>query len=384
MNHQMPKNLTLKKPDDYWSGFDHEIMSLALRLAEKGKYTARPNPMVGCVLVKNEQVVGQGWHQKFGENHAEVNALEQAGNQAKGAVCYVTLEPCSHRGKTGPCVKALIGAGIIKVVAAMQDPNPKVSGQGFKLLLDAGIEVEYGLFEQQAKQLNRGFVSRFTKNRPWITCKLAMSLDGRTALADGSSQWITGTAARADVQKLRAKQDAIITASGTVLADNPSLTVRAEDAEINNEAWFYEAENIGFSQPSRVLLDRYQSCDTSAKLFNKDADVFWISDQFKDEEKSQHINYLPNFSSLENLLSYFAEKNIHNLLIEAGHNLAGEFLKANLIDELVVYMAPKLMGNQAKGLFNLAIDNMSDTNELVLNDLRHLGDDIRLTYLFKN
>lgn len=372
------------KINKVWTSFDHKMMSLALQLAKQGQYTARPNPMVGCVLVKEEKIIGQGWHEKFGQAHAEINALKQAQEKAKGATCYVTLEPCSHTGKTGPCVKALVDAGISKVIAAMQDPNPQVAGQGFELLIKQGIEVEYGLLESQAQELNRGFISRFQRKRPWTTCKLAMSLDGRTALADGSSQWITGKSARSDVQKLRARHDAILTGSATFLADNPSLNIRAKDAMLSGENWFLKAEKTGFSQPNRILLDRQHQGDISAKLFNADANVFWVSDYFKSEEKKEHIIHLPSFKSLDKLLNYFSEKSVNHLLIEAGHSLAGEFLKQNLIDELVIYMAPKLMGNQAKGLFNLNIEKMSYTKSLVLKDCRHLNDDIRLTYRFES
>jgi diaminohydroxyphosphoribosylaminopyrimidine deaminase/5-amino-6-(5-phosphoribosylamino)uracil reductase len=373
-----------KKDNSHWSGFDYEIMSLALRLAKNGQYTARPNPMVGCVIVKDEQIVGQGWHKKFGENHAEANALDEAGKQTEGATCYVSLEPCNHSGKTGPCTRALIHAGVSKVIAAMSDPNPKVSGSGFQALSEAGIEVEFGLMEEQAKALNRGFISRFIRHRPWVTCKLAMSLDGRTALADGASQWITGQSARADVQKLRARQDAILTGSGTVLADNPSLTVRPEDAEVNGENWLLIAEKLDFEQPARIILDKHHSCHASAKVFNKNAKVYWFGDEFEEESTKDHVTSLPSVTSPEKLLNYCAKNTINNLLIEAGRNLAGEFLKNNLIDELVIYMAPKLMGSEGKGLFNLNIEHMADTKMLDLKDLRQFGDDIRFTYTLKN
>ncbi|TQV85298.1 bifunctional diaminohydroxyphosphoribosylaminopyrimidine deaminase/5-amino-6-(5-phosphoribosylamino)uracil reductase RibD [Aliikangiella coralliicola] len=386
----MNANFPLKKQTN-WTSYDREMMSLALNLAEKGQYTARPNPMVGCVIVRTDkqqpEIVGQGWHQKSGLPHAEVNALSEAGDKARGATCYVTLEPCAHYGKTGPCTQALIDAGVSKVIAAMHDPNPSVSGKGFKLLMDAGITVEYGLMEAQARKLIRGFVSRFEKKRPWITCKLAMSLDGRTALADGSSQWITGSAARADVQKLRARQDAIITGIGTVLADNPSLNVRAQSDEptTDEDDWFYQACDIGFSQPARILLDREKRAQVKAKIFNDDAQVFWLSDNFAQIQKENHLTRLSGFESLSEMLKYFAEQQgMNNLLLESGHQLAGEFLKQQLIDELVVYVAPKLMGNQAMGLFDLNINKMQITPELHLLDLRRIGDDIRLTYSFES
>lgn len=374
-------------PTEQWNQADHTRMSLALQLAEKGKYTARPNPMVGCVIVKDGQIIGSGWHEKYGSAHAEINALNQAGDQARGATCYLTLEPCSHTGKTPPCANALIKAGIKKVIAAMQDPNPKVCGKGFKLLEEQGIDVQVGLMQAQARQINRGFISRVERQRPWVTCKLAMSLDGRTALASGESQWITGKTARADVQKLRAQQDAIITATGTLLADNPSLNVRESDAKAGGENWFSAAAELGFSQPARILLDKHQQANTSANLFNADSQVYWISDKFKTsqiQQDPQHIHRLPSFASLQKLLHYFANKNIGNLLIEAGSGLAGLFLQQQLIDELIIYLAPKIMGNQAKGLFNIDIQQMNATPQLVLKDLRHFDDDIRLTYQFKS
>jgi diaminohydroxyphosphoribosylaminopyrimidine deaminase / 5-amino-6-(5-phosphoribosylamino)uracil reductase len=372
-----------KKSSSDWSIFDHEMMSLALQLAKKGEYTARPNPMVGCVLVKDNQIIGQGWHQKSGLAHAEINALKASNQSPIGSTCYVTLEPCAHIGKTGPCAKALIKSGVSKVVAAMLDPNPNVAGKGFQLLIDAGIQVEYGLLENQAMKLNEGFVSRFSRNRPWLTCKLAMSLDGRTALADGSSQWITSSAARKDVQKLRARQDAIITGIGTVLRDDPSLNVRAEDDCLGND-WFAQANKLGFSQPARILLDRNSQADALAKIFNNDAEVYWLCDSNKREPVSEHISHLKSFKSLQLQLEYFAKQGMNNLLLEAGHRLAGEYLKQGLIDELVVYMAPKLMGSSAMGLFELDVKTMSSTPILKLNDVRQIGDDVRLTYCLDN
>jgi len=350
-------------------------MALALQLAKKGQYTARPNPMVGCVIVKNGQVVGQGWHENFGKAHAEINAIQQAGEHAKDATCYVTLEPCSHVGQTGACAKILCEAGISKVIAAMQDPNPQVSGSGFQLLENAGIEVSSGLLEQQARDLNRGFIARFEKNKPWVTVKLAMSLDGRTALADGSSKWITGAAARLDVQKLRARQDAIITGIGTLLADDPSLTVRGD----GQQDWFSSLKN--FKQPTRILLDRKGQASKKHKLFNKDASCWWITSNEKIVESNQHTNIkVIRETKLEKLVNLCATKGMNNILIEAGHKLAGQFLKQNLVDEIIIYQAPKLMGNSAKGLFDLDVEKMSECLSLTLKDIRQFGDDLRLIY----
>ncbi len=361
-----------------WSKEDHRYMGLALQLAEKGQYTARPNPMVGCVIVKDGQIIGQGWHQKFGKPHAEINALALAGELAKNATCYVTLEPCAHQGKTGPCATALIKAGVCKVIAAMQDPNPQVSGKGFELLEEAGIDVGFGLLEQQAVELNRGFVSRINKNKPWVSVKLAMSLDGRTALADGSSQWITGKAARLDVQRLRARQDAIITGVGTLLADNPSLTVRGDD----QQEWFAGLEL--FAQPTRVLLDSQGQAKSESKIFNNDAEVWWVGDAqtvsaSTEQFLASNVKTMQQLS-LTQLMKECASHGFNNIMVEAGHKLAGEFIKQKLVDELIVYMAPKLMGNEALGLLDLKVNSMSDCPRFALKNIRQFGDDIRLTY----
>jgi len=361
-----------------WSIQDHQYMALALRLAEKGQYTARPNPIVGCVLVNNNIIIGQGWHKKFGKKHAEIEALDQAKinfpDQIRGATCYVNLEPCAHIGKTKPCADALVNSGVKKVFAAMRDPNPKVSGKGFEILAAADIQVSAGLLQEQAENLNKGFISRIKNNKPWVTLKMAMSLDGRTALADGSSKWITASAARQDVQKLRARQDAIITGVGTVLADNPSLTVRA-----NEEEWFSELEE--FTQPTRIVLDREMRSSLSKKIFSENAKVWWVGNHSDNKKTSQkrHINLVGNLE-LRELLAQCADHEINYVLVEAGHKLAGQFLKRNLVDELIVYVAPKLMGNKAMGLFDLDILEMKNCPELVLQDMRQIGEDIRLTY----
>jgi len=359
-----------------WSVQDHQYMALALQLAKKAQYTARPNPMVGCVIVKDGQIIGQGWHESFGQAHAEINALNEAGVKAKNATCYVTLEPCSHIGKTGACAKALIEAGISRVITAMQDPNPQVSGKGFKLLENAGIKVKSGLLEQQARELNRGFISKFEKNKPWVTVKLAMSLDGRTALTNGSSKWITGKSARLDVQRLRAKQDAIITGIGTLLADDPSLTVRGD----NQQDWFNNL--AGFKQPIRILLDRKGRATPDYKLFNSDAEVWWVTSNNKSSqlvEQSKNITVIENLP-LAKLVSQCADKGMNNILVEAGHKLTGQYLKKELVDEVIIYQAPKLMGSNAIGLFDLNVGKMSECPELILKDVRQFGDDIRFIY----
>jgi len=361
-----------------WSTNDHQYMALALQLASKGQYTARPNPMVGCVIVKNDRIIGQGWHQKSGCQHAEINALNNVAESQKkeiaGSTCYVTLEPCSHTGKTGPCAEALIHAGVKKVIAAMQDPNPQVSGKGFSLLNQAGIETQYGLLENQAQNLNQGFVSRFKRKKPWVSLKMAMSLDGRTALENGESQWITGAAARKDVHQLRARQDAIVTGIGTLLADDPSMTVRSEEAT----DWFSKLEQ--FEQPCRILLDRKGQASFTDKLLNNNAPVWWVTDNPpEDLQNDSHIQIKATLP-LTKLIESCALDGMNHILIEAGHRLAGQFFQQNLVDELIVYMAPKLMGNRAMGLLDLEVAKMQDCPQLELKDLRQFGDDIRLVY----
>ncbi len=374
-----------------WSKQDQTFMQRALTLAKKGQFTARPNPMVGCVLVKNHQIIGEGWHKVFGQAHAEINALKQAGVAAKGATCYVTLEPCCHQGKTPPCAQALIDAGIVKVISAMRDPNPKVDGGGLSLLNKAGIETETGLLEKESKELNRGFIYSFEKQRPWITLKLAMSLDGKTALSDGTSKWVTGALARQDVQKLRAKQDAILTGIGTFLADNPSLNVRPEDAE-----WWMQLGEFqkDFIQPRKILLDRKGRAQLDAKFFNevgdvssdKVKDIWWIKEKRLLKVKSAQVGedrQIDEINDLNAMVKYCANNEINNLLVEAGHQLAGAFIKEHLIDELVVYIAPKLMGLNAMGLIDINIEKMSDCPTFKLKGVKQFGEDVRLTYLIE-
>lgn len=387
-----------------WSAQDHQFMAEALRLAKKGEFTARPNPVVGCVIVKNGHVIGRGWHQNFGQAHAEINALEQAGELAKGATCYVTLEPCAHVGKTGSCAQALKLAGVAKVVSAMQDPNPKVSGKGLDILKQAGIETSHGLLETEARALNSGFLSHFERQRPYVTVKLAMSLDGRTALKNGESRWITGAQARADVQRLRARQDVIITGIGTQQSDNPSLTARPDFTETD------ESVESLFRQPLRVLFDRHGKANLNEKVFNRNSkvrnandsnstnscshadiwqakQVWWMTLADKrsalSEAQYQHIEARP-MTAISEVLEAISDYGASQVLVEAGHRLAGSFLQLGLVDKLVVYMAPKLMGNSAMGLFDLQIEQMDQCVDLQLTDLRKFGDDIRLTYQLQN
>jgi len=357
-----------------FSAADHQFMSRALQLAKKGIYHTAPNPNVGCVLVKDNVIVGEGWHEKAGEAHAEVNALKQAGSKAEGATAYVTLEPCCHHGKTPPCSDALIKAKVKRVVAAMIDPHVKVAGKGLKQLEAAGIVVEQGLLEEQAKALNLGFIKRMQKRLPYVRCKLAMSLDGRTAMASGESKWITSAAAREDVQRLRAKSSAILTGVGTVLADNPSMTVRLQDVD---------------TQPIRVVVDTNLSMPTDAKML-KQAGRTVLMTCSADEaitqaltEAGADIHIMPYCNTsvdLTSVLQQLSDMEINDVLLETGATLSGAMLQAGLIDEIIIYMAPVLMGNDARGLFALpGLESMQDKIELEITEQRVIGKDIRIT-----
>jgi diaminohydroxyphosphoribosylaminopyrimidine deaminase/5-amino-6-(5-phosphoribosylamino)uracil reductase len=358
-------------------------MSQALRLAERGFYTTRPNPRVGCVIVKDNQLIAEGWHCRAGEAHAEVNALRNAGDKARNATAYVTLEPCSHTGKTGPCANALITAGISRVVYAMQDPNPLVSGRGLKILRDAGVDVTGPVLESSARELNPGFIKRMEKKLPYVRCKLAMSLDGRTAMADGKSQWITSAAARSDVQRLRAQSGAIISGADTVIFDNASLTLRESELHLEN------ARDIIALPPLRVLLDSRQRVDLDAKFFQVQSPILLVhalhesTKQYPDWVEVISLPALEKKSGeqkidLQKLIRLLAERHINDVLIESGATLAGSFLSAGLIDELIIYMAPKLMGNLARPLFELPLQELSSAVDLQIVDVRAVGQDWRI------
>ncbi len=357
-----------------------QAMAAAVRLAGQGIYSTHPNPNVGCVIVNDGQVVGRGWHRCAGEPHAEILALREAGERARGADVYVTLEPCSHQGRTPPCAAALVAAGVGRVVAAMQDPNPLVAGQGLARLRDAGIAVETGLLENAARQLNPGFIRRMQHGRPWVRLKLAASLDGRTAMASGESRWITGEAARRDVQRLRARSSAIVTGIGTALADDPSLNVRLDAAQLHG------VEPV--RQPLRVVLDSQLQLPPSARLLSLPGETLVVTAN-TDKSAWQPLQAAgAEVVALETggerpdpaaVLDLLGERGSNEVLLECGPTLAGAFMAAGLVDELVLYLAPHLMGDSARGLFHLpGLEKMQDRVQLEWVDVRRVGTDLRL------
>ena len=354
-----------------FSASDHAMMAQALRLAERGLYTTKPNPMVGCVIAHGDEVVGEGWHQRKGGPHAEVFALQAAGERAKGATAYVTLEPCAHTGSTGPCADALIEAGVARVVAAMRDPFPKVDGAGFDRLRAAGIEVQEGLMEAQARELNRGFLSRIVRGRPWLRVKLASSLDGRTATASGDSKWISGEASRHDVQRWRARSGALLTGAGTVLADDPQLTVRLGD-------------DSAFVPPLRVVLDPGLATVARGRVREGDAPTLYLhapDAKVPRELTSDHaaVPVHRNRFDLKAVLALLAERGVNEVQLEAGATLAGAFLADGLVDEVLLYVAPVLLGERSRPLFDgLHIDAMDERMRLQVVDSRRIGEDLRI------
>lgn len=372
---------------------DEYYMAKAIALAKKGWYTTHPNPRVGCVLVRDGQIIAQGWHQYAGQGHAEVNALAQLQNdkpagQAQGATAYVTLEPCSHFGKTPPCSNALINAGIKRLVVAMVDPNPLVAGQGIRRIQEHGIEVKTGVLESEARILNPGFIQRMESKRPKIRCKMAMSLDGRTAMASGESKWITAADAREDVQRLRAESSAIVTGIGTVLADDPSMTVRSKDyADIRR-------------QPERVILDTQLKMPVAAKMLSLEGRTVILTEQNSSalsslaqskarqlESRGACVHYVATREhngdvhlSLDEVVSVLAQRQYNEVLLEAGATLTGSMLQAGYVDELILYIAPHLMGSEARGLFNLpGLNTMSERINVTIEDIRAVGKDYRIT-----
>lgn len=354
-----------------------QYMARAIQLAERGLYTTDPNPRVGCVLVKNDQIIAEGWHMRAGEGHAEVNALHQAGSEAAGADCYVTLEPCSHFGRTPPCVDALINARVKRVFIAMSDPNPIVSGAGIKRLQDAGIEVRCDILAVQSEKLNPGFCQLMRIGRPYVRSKLAMSLDGRTAMASGESKWITGPEARTDVQKLRARSSAILTGIGTVLADDPMLNVRPGQGD---KDWYPSQQKV--RQPLRVIVDGQMRIPENARLLQQDR-VLLATAVDKAAPGGIESVVLPgdgDIIDLNALMAVLAQREINEVMVEAGGVLNGALLQARLIDELVIYMAPKLMGDMARGVFHLpGMETMAQNISLNISDMRAIGRDWRIT-----
>ncbi|MGX9256099.1 bifunctional diaminohydroxyphosphoribosylaminopyrimidine deaminase/5-amino-6-(5-phosphoribosylamino)uracil reductase RibD [Pantoea ananatis] len=361
---------------------DERYMARALELARRGRFTTTPNPNVGCVIVLDGQIVGEGWHQRAGEPHAEVHALRMAGDRARGATAYVTLEPCSHHGRTPPCCDALIAAGVKRVVAAMQDPNPQVAGRGLHRLHQAGIEVSHGLMMQEAEALNRGFLKRMRTGFPWIQLKLGASLDGRTAMASGESQWITSSAARRDVQRLRAQSSAILSSSATVLADNPSLTVRWSELDSESQRLVDEAE---LRQPVRVIVDSQNRVTPHHKLIEQSGETWLMRQQVDDRHWPETVTQIPvplrdSQVDLVALMMVLGQRQINSVWVEAGATLAGALIQAGLVDELIVYVAPKLLGNDARGLCQLAgLTQLADAPVFAFRDIRQVGDDVRLT-----
>ena len=408
----------------HFTATDHVHMAHALRLAEHGLATTQPNPRVGCVIAHGERIVGTGWHERAGGPHAEVFALRAAGAEARGATAYVTLEPCAHFGRTPPCADALVAAGVARVVAAAEDPNPRVDGRGFDALRGAGIRVASGLMRDAARELNRGFFSRLERGRPWLRVKLAASLDGRTALASGESKWITGAAARADVQQWRARSSAILTGIGTVLADNPRLTVRvlhfaARDPERAPSAAQPAAGAAARSEPSetpatpdkrgagaitqpqspgaqdgivaplRVVLDAHLRTPHGAQVLDGAAPTLIVhgpgarplDDRFEHVERVAIDADAAGRIDLRGVLALLAERGVNELQVEAGTTLCGALLAADFVDELLLYVAPLLLGDTGRPLLALAApESIAAARRLRLIDQRVIGDDQRLCY----
>lgn len=358
---------------------DIEMMQQAINLAKLGRFTTTPNPNVGCVLTQDNEIVGRGYHKKAGLGHAEVNALSDAGERAKGATAYVTLEPCSHFGRTPPCAQGLIDAGISRVVIAMTDPNPQVAGRGISMLEQAGISVTTGVLESLARDLNPGFLTRMEQQRPYVRVKLGSTLDGCSALDDGSSQWITGSDARVDVQKWRAQSCAILTGSGTVLADNPSLNLRW--GEIGSVSDVIDQQQL--RQPIRIVIDSRNRVTPEHKMIAIESPVILVRRVKDSLDWPSHVEQLEmpgdGEIDLNQLMHTLAKREINSLWVESGQSLCGALLEADLVDQVIIYQAPKLMGSNNKGLFTLSsVTHMDHLIDLTIDDLRLVGKDIRI------
>ena len=366
---------------------DHQFMQRAIYLAKRGHYTTSPNPRVGCVIVLNGEVVGEGFHEISGQGHAEVHALKQAGAKAKGATAYVTLEPCSHFGLTPPCAEALIKAQVGHVIAAMVDPNPQVSGRGLERLKSAGITTKFGLLEQDARDLNPGFIRLMTTKLPYVRCKLAASLDGKTAMASGESQWITSDHAREDVQRLRAQSCGVICGADSVIFDDAKMTVRWNAlGELKNS---YEEAKV--RQPIRIVIDSKNRLTPDLAIFKTASKIILIRTSIENEQTWPHFVEQVVISkakdseqiSLKHVLIYLAQQGLNDILIESGAKLAGAFMSENLVDELILYQAPKLIGSEGKSLVDIpAILQLSEAKDLNITDISMVGKDIRITAMF--
>ncbi|OIN13757.1 bifunctional diaminohydroxyphosphoribosylaminopyrimidine deaminase/5-amino-6-(5-phosphoribosylamino)uracil reductase RibD [Oceanisphaera psychrotolerans] len=371
---------------------DARWMSRALELARRGRFTTSPNPSVGCVIVQNGILVGEGYHQQAGGPHAEVFALRQAGPAARGATAYVTLEPCSHHGRTPPCAQGLIDAGVARVVAASVDPNPRVAGRGLAMLTDAGIDAEAGLMSEAAEAINTGFMHRMRTGLPFVTVKLAASLDGRTALANGESKWITGPAARRDVQRHRALSCATLSGADTVLTDDASLNVRWDELPESVQAGYSEAGSAASAlrQPLRVIIDTRNRLTPGLKLFAQPGPILLLRGEITGglgEQVEECVLPLADNGRLDLplLLAELGRRQVNHLWVEAGARLSGALLSAALVGELVLYQAPKLMGTASRGLFELPeLTAMSQVPELEWRDCRRVGTDLKLTARVKN
>jgi len=361
---------------------DFEHMAHALQLAVNGLYDTAPNPAVGCVLVKDARVVGTGWTAPAGGPHAEIVALKAAGAAARGASAYVTLEPCCHTGRTGPCTKALLEAGVARVVFAGRDPTPRVNGGGAAELEAAGIAVEGGVMENEAEPLNRGFFTRMRRGVPYVRSKLAVSLDGRTALANGASQWITSAVARSDVHRWRARSSAVLTGSGTIVDDDPSLDARRAEAEI--------PESIGIKQPLRVVIDARLKMPPTAKTLSLPGEVLVLTTRALDDPKAEALRAAgarvdriagdAEHCDLRAVIAHLAALEINDVWVEAGAGLNGALLKAGLIDELIIYMAPRVLGATARGMFEVpALESLVDATQVSFDDICKIGADLRIT-----
>ncbi len=360
---------------------DEIFMARALKLAQRGRFTTHPNPNVGCVIVRDGEIVGEGFHYRAGEPHAEVHALRMAGDKARGATAYVTLEPCSHHGRTPPCCDALIAAGVTRVVAAMQDPNPQVAGRGLYRLKQEGIEVSHGLMMNEAEALNKGFLKRMRTGFPFVQLKLGASLDGRTAMASGESQWITSGESRRDVQRFRAQSSAILTSSATVLADDPSLTVRWNELDADTQALYPED---ALRMPTRIVIDSQNRVTPNHKIIHQPGETWLARTQPDDRHWPEGVMQLPvpahnGHLDIVVLMMLLGKRQVNSIWVEAGAELSGALLQAGVVDEIVLYIAPKLLGNDARGLFALpGLEKLADAPSLRFSEIRPVGPDLCL------